>query len=80
MQLKYEPNWLQNLQETAEELLQDVVLLEAMDLRMEQPLPRMTNVSREILTQTHQRIMDYLSQHAADLYRLSQIKNAQELP
>lgn len=80
MQLKYEPNWLQNLQETAEELLQDVVLLEAMDLRMEQPLSRMTNVSREVLTQTRQRTMDYLSQHACDLYHLSNMKNAQELP
>ena len=61
--------WLTDLRETAQDLRQDLVLLEAMALRLEQP-EGLTRVSREELFQSLWRAVDYLSQHTMELARL----------
>lgn len=57
-------------QETLEDLLQDVILLEAIDLLEKQRDTSMTGVPQELLAQTRRRVLDYLSQHVGDLYVL----------
>lgn len=55
-------------QETLEDLLQDVVLLEAIDLLEKQRDASIAGVPRELLARTRRRALDYLSQHAGELY------------
>lgn len=59
-------------QETLEDLLQDVILLEAIDLLEKQRDASMTGVPRELSIQTRRRVLDYLSQHAGELYILNE--------
>ena len=66
----------EDLQETIEAIIQDVVLLEAMDLRMEHHNPRLSSVSPEVLDDTRQRVLDYLAQHTTDLYTLTKCETA----
>ena len=58
--------------ETINDIIEDVILVEAMTLRMEQRRPYMVNASPELMEQTVHRVMCYLSQHAADLQVLTQ--------
>ncbi len=60
------------LYETINDIIEDVILVEAMTLRMEQRRPYMVNASPELMEQTFHRVMCYLSQHAADLQVLTQ--------
>lgn len=60
-----------DFQETLEDLLQDVVLLEAIDLLEKQRDASTAGVPTELLVQTRRRVLDYLSQHAGDLYILN---------
>ena len=59
-----------DFQEALEDLLQDVILLEAIDLLEKQRDASITGVPQELLAQTRRRVLDYLSQHAGDLYVL----------
>lgn len=68
----YTTDWLAELQSTSADLLQDAVLLEALALYTEQRDTRLNPIPPEILGQTRGRLLDYLSQHATDLYFLSQ--------
>ena len=61
----------EDLQETIECIIQDVILLQAMDLRIEQQDTYLPSVSQDVLTDTRRRVLDYLAQHAADLCTLS---------
>lgn len=61
----------EDLQETIESIIQDVILLEAMDLRMEHQGARLSSVGQDVLTDTRRRVLDYLAQHAADLCTLT---------
>ena len=61
----------ENLYETISDIIGDVILIEAMTLRMEQRRPYMVNASPELMEQTFHRVMCYLSQHAADLQVLT---------
>ncbi len=60
------------LYETINDIIEDVILVEAMTLRMEQRRTYMVNASPELMEQTFHRVMCYLSQHAADLQVLTQ--------
>lgn len=60
------------LSETIIDIIEDVILVEAMALRMEQRRTYMVNASPELMEQTFHRVMCYLSQHAADLQVLTQ--------
>ena len=60
-----------DFQETLEDLLQDAVLLEAIDLLEKQRDASMKGVPQEFVVQTRRRVLDYLSQHAGDLYILN---------
>ena len=60
------------LQETINDIIQDVILVEAMTLRMEQRSTAMADLPRELVEQTFDRVLDYLSQHALDLHILTQ--------
>ena len=62
--------------ETISDIIEDVVLVEAMTLRMEHRDSYMVNASPELLEQTFHRILCYLSQHAADLRILTQRSEA----
>lgn len=62
------------LQETINDIIQDVILVEAMTLRMEQRSTAMADLPCELIEQTFSRVLDYLSQHAFDLHIL--IRNA----
>lgn len=65
-------NWFSEFQATSADLLQDAVLLEALALYTEQRDTHLNPIPPEILGQTRGRLLDYLSQHATDLYFLSQ--------
>ena len=69
--MKYYSGCYDDFQDTLEDLLQDVILLEAMELREKQRDASMTGVPQELLSQTRRRVLDYLSQHAGDLYVLN---------
>lgn len=56
--------------ETINDIIQDVILIEAMTLRMEQRSTAMADLPQEFMDQTFQRVLDYLSQHAFDLHIL----------
>lgn len=58
------------LYETINDIIQDVVLIEAMTLRMEQHSTAMADLPQELMAQTFARVLDYLSQHAFDLHML----------
>lgn len=58
------------LYETINDIIQDVILIEAMTLRMEQRSTAIADLPREFMDQTFQRVLDYLSQHAFDLHIL----------
>ena len=60
------------LRETINDIIQDVVLVEAMTLRMEQRSTAMADLPQELMEQTFGRVLDYLSQHALDLHILTQ--------
>ena len=60
------------LRETINDIIQDVILVEAMTLRMEQRSTAMADLPRELVEQTFDRVLDYLSQHALDLHILTQ--------
>ena len=64
------------LNETVSDIIEDVILVEAMTLRMEHRHAYMVNASPELLEQTFHRVMCYLSQHAADLHVLTQKSDA----
>lgn len=70
--MKYYSGCYDDFQESLEDLLQDVILLEAMELREKQRDASMTGVPQELLSQTRRRVLDYLSQHAGDLYILKE--------
>ena len=57
--------------ETINDIIEDVILVEAMTLRMEHRHAYMVNASPELLEQTFHRVLCYLSQHAADLHVLT---------
>jgi len=69
--MKYLNESPDDFQETLEELFQDVVLLEAIDLLEKQRDASTAGVPTELLVQTRRRVLDYLSQHAGDLYILN---------
>lgn len=56
--------------ETINDIIQDVILIEAMTLRMEQHSTAMADLPQELMVQTFARVLDYLSQHAFDLHML----------
>lgn len=58
------------LNETVNDIIQDVILVEAMTLRMAQRSAARADLSPELMEQTFARVLDYLSQHAFDLYIL----------
>ena len=58
------------LYETINDIIQDVILIEAMTLRMEQHSTAMADLPQELMAQTFARVLDYLSQHAFDLHIL----------
>ena len=58
------------LQETINDIIQDVILVEAMTLRMEQRSTAMADLPQALMEQTFGRVLDYLSQHALDLHIL----------
>ena len=58
------------LNETINDIIQDVILVEAMTLRMEQRSTAMADLPQELMEQTFARVLDYLSQHALDLHIL----------
>ena len=62
------------LRETINDIIQDVILIEAMTLRMEQRSTAMADLPQELMEQTFSRVLDYLSQHAFDLHILTQNK------
>lgn len=55
---------------TINDIIQDVILVEAMTLRMEQRSTAMADLPQELMEQTFSRVLDYLSQHALDLHIL----------
>ena len=56
--------------ETINDIIQDVILIEAMTLRMEQHSTATADLPQEFMDQTFQRVLDYLSQHTFDLHIL----------
>lgn len=58
------------LHETINDIIQDVILVEAMLLRMEQRSVAMADLPTDLMEQTFSRVLDYLSQHAFDLHIL----------
>ena len=58
------------LHATISDIIQDVILVEAMTLRMEQRSTAMADLPQELMEQTFSRVLDYLSQHALDLHIL----------
>ncbi len=68
--MQAQSTWFTDFCETAQDLRQDVVLLEAMALRLEES-GGLTWASRDEVFQTLWRALDYLSQHAADLGSLA---------
>ena len=57
--------------ETINDIIEDVILVEAMTLRIKHRHPYMVNASPELLEQAFHRVLCYLSQHAADLHVLT---------
>ena len=66
--MKFNPE--SELYETINDIIQDVILVEATTLRMEQCSTAMADLPQELIEQTFTRVLDYLSQHALDLYIL----------
>ena len=62
------------LYETINDIIEDVILIEAMTLRMKQRSTAMADLPQELMEQTFSRVLDYLSQHAFDLHILTQNK------
>ena len=62
---------IQDLRDTIEDIIQEVVLLEAMTLRMEQHATRQPDLSSSAIHDTFRRVVCYLSQHAFDLQTLT---------
>lgn len=58
------------LHETINDIIQDVILVEAMTLRMVQRSTSTADLPQELMEQTFSRVLDYLSQHAFDLHVL----------
>lgn len=58
------------LYETINDIIQDVILIEAITLRMEQHSTAMADLPQELMAQTFARVLNYLSQHAFDLHIL----------
>ena len=58
------------LHATINDIIEDVILIEAMLLRMEQRSAAMADLPQELMEQTFSRVLDYLSQHALDLHIL----------
>lgn len=58
------------LHATINDIIEDVILIEAMLLRMEQRSTAMADLPQELMEQTFSRVLDYLSQHALDLHIL----------
>lgn len=65
-------NWLTDFRETAQDLRLDLVLLEAMVLRLEQS-EALTRISQEKQYQSLWRAVDCLSQHTMELARLEEL-------
>jgi len=63
------------LQETINDIIQDVILVEAMTLRMGQRSTAMADLPQELMEQTFSRVLDYLSQHTFDLHILTKQQN-----
>lgn len=61
--------------QTINDIIQDVILVEAMTLRMEQRSAAMADLPQELMEQTFDRVLDYLSQHAFDLHILTKQQN-----
>ena len=68
--MKFNPE--SELYATINDIIQDVILVEAMTLRMEQRSTAMADLPQELMEQTFSRVLDYLSQHAFDLHILTQ--------
>ena len=60
------------LYETINDIMEDVILLEAMRLRMKQRSTAMADLPVEQMERTFDRVLDYLSQHTFDLHILTQ--------
>ena len=60
------------LHATINDIIEDVILIEAMLLRMEQRSSAIADLPQERMEQTFSRVLDYLSQHAFDLHILMQ--------
>ena len=60
------------LSETLNDIMEDVILLEAMHLRMEQRSTAMADLPAEQIEQAFARVLDHLSQHTFDLHILTQ--------
>lgn len=68
--------WVDDFWETSEALLQDVILLEAMALRLEREESCMLQTTAELREDTCMRLLNYLSQHADELFVLQRrLKN-----
>jgi len=69
-------------QETLDSLVEDLLLLDALLSRNSADCsPFLRQLSKAFFPQTHRRLMDYLTQHATDLYILNEgIKNGHTAP
>ena len=56
---------------TINDIIEDVILIEAMVLRMKQRSTAMADLPADLMEQTLSRVLDYLSQHAFDLHILT---------
>lgn len=61
----------EDFSETLDALIEDVLLLDALhSFRAEDCTPLLSPLHRDFSDQTRRRVLDYLDQHASDLYRI----------
>ena len=62
----------EDFSETLDALIEDVILLDALHaFRSEDCTPLLSPLHHKFSDQTQRRILDYLDQHASDLYRIT---------
>ena len=69
--MKQNDSWREEFHRILEDLLQDIILLEALSLYTERTGILADVISPELLEQTRQRLLDYLSQHIGEVSFLS---------
>lgn len=64
-------SWLQDFETTSEDIIQDMVLLEAMEWRLSRDAHGVLRLPPEVGERALRRVGDYLSQHIWDLHVLT---------